>query len=93
METVDHVCTEIEKILAAISSGGEANIDEGARANLDKLSAAAETVGMKSGKKFIDNLSAALKDGKTGESLAVRVTALDFYIKNVLSGHGAVEDI
>ena len=92
METVDHVCTEIEKILAGISSGGE-NIDESISANLNKLSAAAETVGMKSGKKFIDNLLTALKDGKTGESLAVRVTALDFYIKNVLSGHGAVEDI
>ena len=91
METVEHVCAEIEKIIAAISSGGE--VDEGARASLDKLSAAAETVGMKSGKKFVDNLSAALKDGKTGESLAVRVTALDFYIKNVLSGQGAVEDI
>ena len=93
MDTVENVCKEIEKFLAPLNSGGAANIDGSACANLDKLSAAAEAVGMKAGKKFLDNLSTALKDGKTGDSLTVRLTALDFYIKNVLSGQGAVEDI
>ena len=93
MDTVENVCKEIEKSLTKINSTGVENIDEGTRAHLDKLSAAAETVGMKSGKRFIDNLLTALKEGKTGDSLAVRITALDFYNKNVLSGQGAVEDI
>ena len=92
MDTVEKVCKEIEKFLASVNSGG-ASIDGSACAHLDKLSAAAETVGMKAGKKFIDNLSAALKEGKTGDSLMVRITALDFYNKNVVSGQGAVEDI
>ena len=90
MDTVENVCKEVEKTLADINSKGA---DDAIKAKLDKLSAAAETLGMKAGKKLIDNLSSALKDGKTGDSLSVRVTALDFYNKNVLSGQGAVEDI
>jgi hypothetical protein len=91
MDTVESVCKEVEKVLTDISSKGGA--DDGISASLDKLSAAAETLGMKSGKKLIDNLSAAIKEGKTGDSLGVRVTALDFYNKHVLSGQGTVEDI
>ena len=90
MDTVENVCSEVEKILAEVSSKGG---DDAIKAKLEKLSAAAETLGMKSGKKLIDNLTTALNDGKTGDSLAVRITALDFYNKNVLSGQGAVEDI
>jgi hypothetical protein len=91
MDTVESVCKEVEKVLADIHSKGGS--DDGINANLDKLSVAAETLGMKAGRKLIDNLSAAIKGGKTGESLEVRVIALDFYNKNVLSGQGNVEDI
>ena len=93
VDTVENVCKEIEKILTKIESAGADKIDETMRAQLEKLAGAAETVGMKAGKKFIDNLTTALKEGKPKESLAVRITALDFYNKNVLSGQGAVEDI
>ena len=90
MDTVENVCKEVENVLGELGSKGS---NDAIKAKLDKLSVAAETLGMKSGKKLIDNLITALKDGKTGDSLAVRITALDFYNKNVLGGQGAVEDI
>ncbi|MDR1933573.1 MAG: hypothetical protein LBQ57_12220 [Spirochaetales bacterium] len=97
MDTIENVCKEVEKVLAVVNSKGFANIDDSVCADLDKISAAAETLGMKSGKKLIDNLSAVLKSHKEGKaeetSVSVRLTALDFYNKNVLSNQGAVEDI
>jgi molecular chaperone GrpE (heat shock protein) len=97
MDTIENVCKELEKIVADINSKGVATVVDAVSPNLEKLSAAAETLGMKSGKKLVDNLSTVLKsfkDGKSEEgSVSVRVTALDFYIKNVLSSQGAVEDI
>ena len=93
MATVEDVCKEIEKLLAKINPGGAVKVDQSSCAEIDKLSAAAEAVGMKAGKNFLDNLSNAVKEGKAEDSLAVRITALDFYNKNVLSGQGAVEDI
>jgi hypothetical protein len=91
MDTVESVCKEVEKLLVDINAKGGG--DEGINASLEKLSAAAETLGMKSGKQLIDNLSTALREGKTGNSLEVRIIALDFYNKNVLNGQGNVEDI
>jgi molecular chaperone GrpE (heat shock protein) len=97
MDTIENVCKELEKVVADINSKTAGNIDDALIPNIEKLSAAAETLGMKSGKKLIDNLSTVLKsfkDGKSAEeSVAVRITALDFYIKNVLSSQGSVEDI
>jgi hypothetical protein len=98
MDTIENVCKELEKIVADITAKGAANIDiAGCVENIDKISLAAESLGMKSGKKLVDNLSAVLKsfkDGKSEEgSVSVRVTALDFYIKNVLSNQGTVEEI
>jgi hypothetical protein len=97
MDTIENVCKELEKVVADITAKGAANIDIAICADIEKISLASETLGMKSGKKLIDNLSAVLKSFKEGKSeegsVAVRVTALDFYIKNVLSNQGSVEEI
>ena len=90
MDTVENVCKEVVKVLADFNAKGA---DDSVKARLEKLSSSAETLGMKSGKKLIDNFLTALKEGKTAESLTVRVTALEFYIKNVISSQGAIEDI
>jgi hypothetical protein len=97
MDTIENVCKELEKIVTEITTKGAANIDASVSSNIEKISSAAETLGMKSGKKLVDNLSSVLKSFKEGKSeegsVGVRITALDFYIKNVLSNQGAVEDI
>ncbi|MDR1625506.1 MAG: hypothetical protein LBT33_03115 [Spirochaetia bacterium] len=97
MDTIENVCKELEKVVADLTAKGAADIDAAMCADIEKISSAAETLGMKSGKKLIDNLSAVIKSFKDGksekESVAVRVTALDFYIKNVLSNQGSVEEI
>jgi hypothetical protein len=63
---------------------------------LDKFSAAAGGLGMNSGKKLIDNLSAVLKSFKEGkskeDSVQVRLTALDFYLQNIKGG-GSEEEL
>jgi hypothetical protein len=97
MDTIESVCKELEKIVADVTAKGAANVDIAICADIDKISSAAETLGMKSGKKLVDNLAAVLKSFKEGKSeeasVAVRITALDFYIKNVLSNQGSVEEI
>jgi hypothetical protein len=97
MDSIENVCKEVEKVLGTINAKGIANIDEGVCGDLEKLSAAAETLGMKSGKKLIDNLSTVVKSFKEGKSeegsVLLRITALDFYNKNVLNSQGSIEDI
>jgi hypothetical protein len=63
---------------------------------LETLSAAAAGLGMRQGKKLIDNLSTVLKSFKEGKSaegsVAVRMTAMDFYLQN-LRGSSPMEEI
>jgi hypothetical protein len=98
MDTIEHVCQDVEKLLADINSSGVGNIAPDITERLLKLSSAADSLDMKTGKKLIDNLLEVLKsfkDGKAEEgSVSVRLTALDFYQKKVLSSLGSsVEDI
>ncbi|MCL1813992.1 MAG: hypothetical protein FWG29_10810 [Treponema sp.] len=59
-------------------------------AELDKLYGETDDLGMELGKKLIFNLADALKTRKSGgntdESVQVRLTAIDFYLKNLQSG-------
>jgi c-di-GMP-binding flagellar brake protein YcgR len=88
---------ELEQLLADISASGYANVDAGIMSRLDAAGAAAEKLGMKNGKKLVDNLSEVLKafkDGKTEEkSVALRFTALEFYNNNIKAETGEVEEL
>jgi hypothetical protein len=94
MDTVEAIRSELEKCVSAINSIGLDSVDLKNIDVLNTCAAAAGTLGMNSGKKLIDNLAAALKsfkDGKTSEeSVQVRLTALDFYLKKL--SVGAVEE-
>jgi hypothetical protein len=88
--TVEELRTEMETIVSNLNSSGFDAIDMGVVEKLDKFGAAAGELGMKEGKHLIDNLSdvmKAIKDGKSkAASGAIRLTALDFYVKKIAGG-------
>jgi hypothetical protein len=88
--TVEELRGELEKIVAGLTSSGFGTIDPGIVEKLDTLTSAAGELGMKSGQRLIENLSAvmkAIKEGKSGEdSGQVRLTALDFYVQHIKGG-------
>ena len=96
MDTIEKLCQELESILSGINTSGIKDIDPGVIDQINKLSGASEELSMKTGKKLIDNLVASLqsfKEGKSDEnSVTLRITALDFYSKKVLSGE-ELEDL
>jgi hypothetical protein len=63
---------------------------------LEKLSVSAVQLGMKKGKQLLENLTVTMKAIQEGKSKAdsgnVRLTALDFYVKNLSSGEH-IEDL
>ena len=89
MDMVEDLHKELESCAAGINAAGLGNLDPQHIERLDSISARANDLGLHEGKKLIDNLSAALqscKDGKsTEESAALRLTALEFYLKNTQS--------
>jgi len=95
MDTTEKIDSELEACLKSIGSTGLANMDPQIIETLDKISAAAAGLGMDQGKKLTENLSAVLKnykEGKSGEdSVALRITALEFYLKN--TGGGDAEEL
>jgi alpha-D-ribose 1-methylphosphonate 5-triphosphate diphosphatase PhnM len=94
--TVDELRTKGLEIISALQSSDFNNIDSGITDKLDELSVAAEASGMKEGKRLMENLAGAIKSIKEGKSQAnsgsVRLTALDFYIKN-LPNNESIEDL
>jgi hypothetical protein len=90
--TVEELRGKLEAIVSNLTSSGTDTIDPGVIETLDRYAVTAGELGMNSGKKLIENLSEALKTHKNGESTAVRVTALDFYLKNIQGG-GAEEEL
>ncbi|MDR1105532.1 MAG: hypothetical protein LBL44_04170 [Treponema sp.] len=93
--TVDGLRSELEGCISNITSAGLGNLDGGNIDKLEKLSGEAGGLDMKQGKKLIDNLVAVLKSLKDGsakeDSVQIRLTAMDFYIKNIQDG--AIEDL
>jgi len=85
--TVGELQKELKTLVSGLSSSGFDSIDPETVEKLDKLAAAAGESDMKEGKRLIDNLSGALRSIKEGiskaESGIVRLTALDFYLKNL----------
>jgi hypothetical protein len=89
--TVEDLQTELETIVSGLSSSGFEAIDQGIADKLGKLSASADELGMKEGKRLIENLQSvmvAIKEGKSNASSGgIRLTALDFYVKKIAGGN------
>ena len=94
--TIDELRLELEKIVESLNSSGFGAVDAGISEKLEKLSTSANELGMKGGKNLIDNLAGVIKAIQEGKSQAesgmVRLTALDFYVKNH-SGSESIEDL
>jgi hypothetical protein len=93
--TVEELCGKLNTLISGLNASGFGSADDGVFANLTAYAADADGLGMKAAKQMIDNLSAVLKTRKEGgssdESVQVRLTALDFYIKEFQSG--STEDL
>jgi hypothetical protein len=93
--TVEELGTELEAIVSGLSASGFDSIDAGIVGKLDQYSVMAGELGMKEGMHLIQNLSSVIKSIKDGaaktESGAVRLTALDFYVKKIVGGQ--IEDL
>ncbi|MDR0878044.1 MAG: hypothetical protein LBN21_08330 [Treponema sp.] len=96
MDTVESLRGELNACLSALTAAGLGNLDPQNIEQLNKFSAAAGSLGMNSGKKLIDNLSAVLtafKEGSSQEgSVQVRLTALEFYLQSIKGG-GSEEEL
>ena len=92
--TVEELRSKLKRIIADLISSGFGSIDSGTVKELEKSAAISEGLGMREGKRLIENLSGAMKaiqEGKSGaESGNVRLMALDFYIKK-LAGRNTEE--
>jgi len=94
--TIEDLRTELKLIISSLTSSGFDNADPKIMEKVDKLTVAAAESGMKEGKRLLENLSGAIKaiqEGKSqAESGTVRLTALDFYLKN-LPDNENIEDL
>jgi hypothetical protein len=88
--------TELATMISSLTSSGFNNTDPDIIKKIDKLIAATGESDMKEAKRLLENLSGAIKAIKEGKSQAesgtVRLTALDFYLKNLPASEN-IEDI
>ena len=86
MDTVEKVQTELESCLNSINAAGIDKLDSQHIEKLCSISTAADSLGMVQGKKLIENLSDVLRaftEGNAiGDSVKLRLTALEFYLQN-----------
>jgi archaellum biogenesis ATPase FlaH len=96
MASIKNLCQELDAILAGLNSSSFDKATPAVMENLEKISLEATEVGMKSGKGLIDNFIEVLKSfqaGKSNEdSVSLRLTALDFYVKNILGSDSDAEE-
>ena len=94
--TIKELRTELDTIISSLTSSGFNITDSTTAEKIDKLTAAADEAGLKEVKRLLENLSGAIKAIKEGKSQAesgtVRLTALDFYLKN-LPDSDSIEDL
>jgi hypothetical protein len=90
MDTVESLYGELEAWVADMDASGLDEMDPRKIEKLDSYAAAAESLGLNTGKKLLENLSAVLKSFKEGSakenSVMVRFTALDFYLQHIKGG-------
>ncbi|MDR2552129.1 MAG: hypothetical protein LBD31_03045 [Treponema sp.] len=93
--TIEELQGKLEVLIKSLPESGFDSVDDGVIAELDSYTGMADQLGITAGKRLIENLASALKTRKTGgntdESIVVRLTALDFYVKNLQSG--STEDL
>ena len=93
--TIEEAKVEIEKLISSLTASGFDNIDPQMLDKAASLTAWADELNIKEGKRLLENLSNALKtfnEGKSNvESCKVRLMALDFYIKKI-SAVGNIEE-
>ena len=94
--TIEELRKELEKIISELTASGFDAINSGTTEKLETLGASAGELGMKEGKRLIENLSGVImaiqKGGSKAESGNIRLTALDFYVKK-LSGTENIEEL
>jgi hypothetical protein len=93
--TIEELQNKLDTLLRNLPASGFDSVSDNAIEELEDFSSQADALGMQSCKKLILNLQETLKTRKTGgntdESVQLRLTALDFYIKNLKSD--STEDI
>jgi hypothetical protein len=96
MDTVESLWGDLEACMAGINASGLDKLDPRNIEKLDIYAATAGGLGMNTGKKLVENLSAVLKTFKEGkskeDSVQVRLTALDFYLQHIKGG-GTEEEL
>jgi len=94
--TIEELRTELGTIISSLTSSGFNNFDSTTVEKIDKLILVSGESGMKEVKRLLENLSGAIKaiqEGKSqAESGTVRLTALDFYLKNLPASEN-IEDL
>jgi Tfp pilus assembly protein FimT len=95
MATIVDFGKDLGQLLTEITSGGVGSVNAAHCDKLGKLGTDADSLGMKNGKKLIDNLTETIKSFQAGKSeeksVSVRLTALDFYQQNIATGQGEAE--
>ena len=95
--TIEDLRTELNLIISSLTSSGFDNADPIMLEKLNEIAVAADESGMKEVKRLLENLSGAIEaiqEGKSqAESGTVRLTALDFYLKNLPDSSESIEDI
>ena len=93
--TVTELHEELNKIITGLNTSGFCTVKDGICEKLKALHTAAGEIGLKKGKHLIENLLEAIiaiREGKSGEeSGKVRLTALEFYMKTMLSDNETEE--
>jgi hypothetical protein len=93
--TIEDLRGKLESIISGIPSSGSDAVSDSVITDLENFAASSVELGMANGKKLIENLAAVLKTRKQGsstdESVVIRLTALDFYVKKLQSG--STEDL
>jgi hypothetical protein len=94
--TIEELRTDLDNIISGLTSSGFENIDSKILEKINSLIPAAGEAGMREAKHLLENLSVSIKaiqEGKSPiESGTVRLTALDFYRKNLPNSEN-IEDL
>jgi hypothetical protein len=94
--TIEELRTELGTIISSLTSSGFNDTDSKIVEKIDKLILTTDESGMKEAKHLLENLSGAINAIQEGKSQAesgnVRLTALDFYLKNLPDGEN-IEDL
>ncbi|MDR1390601.1 MAG: hypothetical protein LBJ31_11590 [Treponema sp.] len=91
---IEEIQAQLQAVLRKFPAVFDA-VDDGTIGELGSFAAPAAAQGMKNGSQLVENLVKVLKSRKAGEandeSVSLRFTALDFYLKNLQSG--STEDL